>query len=265
MDWIPLLYFLIAWYTGGQLFRRLCYVELFQPLSTELQPHYGLIPDGRVWSFSYWHMLLVLLCNPVVVLHYADISAALCAFFYAVALIVYQFVCYCMFLYLLLHFSYRMWHIAKRYNRGSIVRHSFYFLRCYIRDLHEGHSAMPHLLHTSLLFCFLWGATRCVLSETLMIAPITIFVVRWTVRDMHCGLLCRPISLLVALLCGLLACIPATVLCIILAIETLYPTMGDEEAVVSDHPGYVAAMHPGYMGTGRLDRPWTMPPDGLCL
>ena len=92
MDWIPLLYFLIAWYTGGQLFRRLCYVELFQPLSTELQPHYGLIPDGRVWSFSYWHMLLVLLCNPVVVLHYADISAALCAFFYAVALIVYQFV-----------------------------------------------------------------------------------------------------------------------------------------------------------------------------
>ena len=165
MDWIPLLYVLIAWYTGGQLFRRLCYVELFQPLSTELQPHYGLIPDGRVWSFSYWHMLLVLLCNPVVVLHYADISAALCAFFYAVALIVYQFVCYCMFLYLLLHFSYRMWHIAKRYNRGSIVRHSFYFLRCYIRDLHEGHSAMPHLLHTSLLFCFLWGATRCVLSE----------------------------------------------------------------------------------------------------
>ncbi len=124
MDWIPLLYFLIAWYTGGQLFRRLCYVELFQPLSTELQPHYGLIPDGRVWSFSYLHMLLVLLCNPVVVLHYADISAALCAFFYAVALIVYQFVCYCMFLYLLLHFSYRLWHIAKRYNRGSIVRHS---------------------------------------------------------------------------------------------------------------------------------------------
>ena len=124
---------------------------------------------------------------------------------------------------------------------------------------------MPHLLHTSLLFCFLWGATRCVLSETLMIAPITIFVVRCTVRDMHCGLLCRPISLLVALLCGLLACIPATVLCIILAIEALYPTMGDEEAVVSDHPGYVAAMHPGYMGTGRLDRPWTMPPDGLCL
>ena len=168
MDWIPLLYFLIAWYTGGPLFRRLCYVELLQPLSTELQPHYGLIPDGRVWSFSYWHMLLVLLCNPVVVLHYADISAALCAFFYAVAVIVYQFACYCMFLYLLLHFSCRLWHIVKRYNRGSIVRHSFYFLRCYIRDLHEGHSAMPHLLHTSLLFCFLWGATRCVLSETLL-------------------------------------------------------------------------------------------------
>jgi len=42
--------------------------------------------------------------------------------------------------------------------------------------------------------------------------------------------------------------------------------MGDDGdcAAVAD-AGHVEPMHPGYVGTGLLDRPCTMAPDGLCL
>ena len=134
-QFFALVFWLVAYGFGGPHWRSL----LIHFLSDGLRPirschFYWSLPGCRC-DFSYWHGIALLLFNPVVLVNYGQIGALLFAFIYAVALIVYQFVCYCMFLYLLLHFSYRMWHIAKRYNRGSIVRHSFYFLRCYIRDL----------------------------------------------------------------------------------------------------------------------------------
>ena len=51
--------------------------------------------------------------------------------------------------------------------------------------------------------------------------------------------------------------------------ELVYPTMGDDDgadAMLSDHPDHVKAMHPGYVRTEQLlDAPCRMAPDGLCL
>ena len=72
--------------------------------------------------------------------------------------------------------------------------------------------------------------------------------------------------MLVVALVGLISNVPLTILWMALALETLYPTLGDEDCVTtSNHPGYTEHQHPGYMGPGLLDTPLAMAPDGLCL
>ena len=154
MNIIPLVYVFVAYAVGGSLYRSLLYVELVQPLSIELRPRYRSVLYGRACECSYWHLLFVLLCNPVVMLHYALISTFVVAFFASMVLLLYQLVCYGIVLHLLLHFSYRFWNTAKLYNRGSIFCRSFYLMRCYARDLLEGCSTIPHMLQTSLLVFF---------------------------------------------------------------------------------------------------------------
>ena len=217
-------------------------------------------------NFRYWHTLVLLLFNPAVLVNYAIGFDFLYCFGYSCCLLLYAFICYFVGLLVVAECAAVAYDNLRQYNRGSLFRHSFYVLRCRIRDVREGHSNIPHMLQSSLFVCFLWSATRCALSDCLMVVPICIFAIRRYVRCLHCGVLCRLISVLVVLICGLLACVPATVLCITLAIEAIHPTMGDDECVVVADADPVAALHPGYVGTERLlDSPARMAPDGLCL
>ena len=60
--------------------------------------------------------------------------------------------------------------------------------------------------------------------------------------------------------------VPTPIFGIALAIEAVYPTLGDDECVFVADAAPVAAMHPGYVGTEHLlDSPALMAPDGLCL
>ena len=69
----------------------------------------------------------------------------------------------------------------------------------------------------------------------------------------------------IVVLIGLLSDIPTSVFCIALVVETVYPTLGDDDCIVIADDGPVQAMHPGYAGDVLLDAPAQMPPDGLCL
>lgn len=80
MDWTCLFYFAIAWYTGGDLFRRLCYVELLSPLSIDMQSNYGLLPCRAGGDLSYWLLLPMHIVQPVVLLNYGHILTLVCCF-----------------------------------------------------------------------------------------------------------------------------------------------------------------------------------------
>ena len=74
----------------------------------------------------------------------------------------------------------------------------------------------------------------------------------------------------VVVLMGLLSEISTSIFCVALAIETVYPTLGDDDDFVIDAASIAAVpvvpMHPGYVGTEHLlDGPAEMAPDGLCL
>ena len=48
--------------------------------------------------------------------------------------------------------------------------------------------------------------------------------------------------------------------------ETIYPTLGDDDCVIVAETGSVEPMHPGYVGDKHvLAAPMLMSPDGLCL
>ena len=146
MNLLSLLYFLVAQLHAGELFRRLIYVDLLQPLSIDPRLCHRLFPYRRASDFYFWQLLLVLLCNPVVVFHYARICASIVALLYSIAILFYLFVCYCIGMYLVVLFSAKAGHTIMLYNRGSIVRHSFYFVRCYMRGVWEGHRVLPHMM-----------------------------------------------------------------------------------------------------------------------
>ena len=157
----------------------------------------------------------------------------------------------------------------KQYNRGSIFRLSLYKFRCCIRDIVEGQTTMPHLLHYYLVACFLWASHSSFLSQSLQWDAMALFAARLFLRGRHYGGLCRLMSIWVAVLAGLLSGIPTIPLLAAAFIEAVYPTLGDDDgadAMLTNHPGHVKAMHPGYVGTENLlDAPVRMAPDGLCL
>ena len=69
----------------------------------------------------------------------------------------------------------------------------------------------------------------------------------------------------IVVLIGLLSDLPTFIFCIALVVETVYPTLGDDDCIVIADDGPVQAMHPGDAGVELLDAPAQMPPDGLCL
>ena len=65
---------------------------------------------------------------------------------------------------------------------------------------------------------------------------------------------------------GLLSDIPTNILVSVLAIEAVYPTLGDDDdCTMIAHPASVEPMRPDYAGDPVLDAPVQMPPDDLCL
>ena len=65
---------------------------------------------------------------------------------------------------------------------------------------------------------------------------------------------------------GLLSDTPTNILVSVLAIEAVYPTLGDDDCHIVADPAPVEAMRSSYAGnTTVLDAPMSMPPDGLCL
>ena len=125
---------------------------------------------------------------------------------------------------------------------------------------------MPHALHFYLVVCFLWASCSSILSQSLQWGSIAIFAVRQYLSGRHYGVYCRSISTWVVLLIGLLSEIPTPIFGIALAIEAVYPTLGDDECVFVADAGPIAAMHRGYVGTEHLlDSLALMAPDGLCL
>ena len=261
---LSLIYLLIAWHFGGHLFQRLSYVELAQPRYIESIRVYPSVPVTG-GDISYWKLLFLLLCNPVVVLHYGRISVLMCTFFYCCCLLCYLFVCYIVSLLLAIECACVAYENLKRYNRGSLFRQSIHRCRCYARDLWEGQATVPHFLHSYLLLCFLWASHSSILSQTLQWDYIAIFAVRKYLSGQHYGVFCRPISMWIVVLIGLLSDLPTSIFCIALVAETVYPTLGDDDCIAIADDGPVQAMHPGYAGDVLLDAPAQMPPDGLCL
>ena len=69
----------------------------------------------------------------------------------------------------------------------------------------------------------------------------------------------------IVVLIGLLSDLPTSIFCIALVVETVYPTLGDDDCIVIADDGPVQAMHPGHHPRRLLEQPIRMAPDGLCL
>ena len=257
MNLFSLLY---IFFDGGRLYRQLYYAQLIvsaEPITVDRRmiSHYG--PD-----FTIWHKGLLFLINPMVSLYYGYIFNAVVSFIYCIFLVLYLAVCYFVALCLLCEASHWVWYTAALYNRGSIFRHTYYFARCYVRDVLEGHRSMPHALQPYLVACVLWSYYCCVLSGSLQFVSIVVFSARIALRGRQYGELCRPASMATVLVCGFLCWMPMSMLCIVLVAEAVYPTMGDDDTcVVFDVPS-VSPMHPGYVGSKLLlDGPAKIAPD----
>ena len=154
-------------------------------------------------DYTVWHLLILFISNPAVSLHYGRMFEAVVTFLYSSGLILYIGVCYFVALCLLCEISEWVWCTAALYNRGSIFRHTYYFARCYVRDLREGHRSIPHFLQAYLLACVLWSSYLCIIAESLQWATISLFVVRLILRGRHYGDYCLPASMWTVVLCGL--------------------------------------------------------------
>ena len=138
----------IAWCTCGDLFRRQYYVEFVCPLS-RVSFESALYSFGSHGKFRYWHMLLLFLSNPAVIVNYDRTIAVAVAFIYGCFLLFYLFVCYIIAMLVSMEFASIPYENLRRYNRGSILRQSIYRCRCYARDLLGSQTTMPHVLHWS--------------------------------------------------------------------------------------------------------------------
>ena len=175
---------------------------MYHCLSDELRSIRSTGCFGCRCDFAYWEVLVLLLFNPVVVVHYAGILTMVCSFCYAAALILYQLVCYFMFLHLILELAALAYDNLKQYNRGSLFRHSLYRARCYLRDLWEGHCAIPHVLHSYLMVCLRWASYVAIQQNSLQWDSMAIFAARKYLSGRHYGVFCRPMSMWVVVLTG---------------------------------------------------------------
>ena len=184
MSPLCLLYHLISWHLGGCLYRGLYYVELVQPRFIASRSVYGSPDTG--WH-SYYSLLLCLV-NPSIVLYYAVIGSYVASLIYSSLLIFYVLVCYCIVLYLVLFFSRYAWKTTKLSTRWSICRQLYYYARCYGRDIVEGQFPMPHMLPLYLLSCLFFSAWQSVLSQSLQLATIIVFLTSYFLSGRHISL-----------------------------------------------------------------------------
>ena len=258
----PITYFIVAAYGGCHLYRQLYYAEMlaFRPTADYVRRQCPISGD-----YATWQLFVLFAVNPIVAIHDAKIFNWLDTFLYCCALLLYMFVFYVIAPGLLCELSDWVWQTSKLYNRGSIFRHSYYFLRIYVRDVFEGSRPMPHMLHSYLLLCFLWSSFAAVLSGSCQLWSIFIRVARLFLRGRHYGVLCRAVSMWTVVIGVAMSGIPTPILYLALCMEAIYPTLVDDECyIVSDTT--TEPMHPGYIGTmKRLDAPMSMSPDGLCL
>ena len=235
---------------------------LFWPLNMELftllyyRPTYHVTYTLSVYAhgFSYWHICLLFLVNPVIVLHYPIFLGSIRAFTLSCGLLVYIFLCYLIALIVAFYVAGIAYGNLRRYNRGSLFRQSFHVLRCYCRDLWHGHESPPCLLRHYISFCFIWTAIYGVMSKSFLCHCIGILVYRLYLEDLHYGRYCRAASLFNVFLFGFAVSLPLTILCPMAVYEAWHPTLGDD------------GVHPGYAGLDkRLAHPLSIAPDDLCL
>ena len=149
MDWTYLIYVAMAWQFVDYLLGRQSYVEFVWPLSrVSFEP--ALYSDfGWHGNFRSWHMILLFLSNPAVIVNYDPTIALAVSFIYCGFLLFYLFVCYVIALLVSIEFAVVAYDNLKHDSRGSIFRQSIYRCRCFARDLCEGHTTMLHLMHWS--------------------------------------------------------------------------------------------------------------------
>ena len=135
---------------------------LFWPLNMELftllyyRPTYHVTYTLSVYAhgFSYWHICLLFLVNPVMVVLYPIFLCSIRAFTLSCGLLVYAFAFYVVIVLFAIEATGVAYSNLCRYNRGSLFRQALHVTRCYVRDLFEGHTRPPHALRCYVLGCF---------------------------------------------------------------------------------------------------------------
>ena len=135
----------------------------------------------------WWTSFLLLLFQPIVVYNYANVFQFAGGFAYSGCLLAYLFVCYFICLKILLQLSLGCWHMARRSSRRPMLQYTAYCFRCYLRDLLQGHSQLPHALHYYIATCCLWTFYCNVLLDCVQLKSILIFSVGQYMRGRHDG------------------------------------------------------------------------------
>ena len=87
------LYWIVAYATGGPHWRCLFYHALYDDVG-HIQCDIRGYWSSDNFMFRCWHYLLILLCNPVILCHYAIGFDFLSCFGYSCCLLLYVFMCY---------------------------------------------------------------------------------------------------------------------------------------------------------------------------
>ena len=107
---------------------------------------------------------LLLTVQPIVVLNYQPLFFCIRCYLLSAGFLLYLLVCYVISMHIVLQFSYRAWYTSKRI-RQPIDQHIIYRFKCFLRDLKEGETSMPHMLHYYISVCFFFSAYGSVLSS----------------------------------------------------------------------------------------------------
>ena len=78
-----------------------------------------------------------------------------------------------------------MWSLASRSTRFSVARYTIYLVGRTMRDISQGHQAVPHLLHPYIAASCLWSF-YCA-ADGLQWNAIIIFCVGQYLRGRHYG------------------------------------------------------------------------------
>ena len=119
-----------------------------------------------------------------------------------------------------LQFSYRAWYTAKLIRRPIDV-YIIYRFRCFMRDLREGETSMPRMLHYYISVCCLWSAYGSVLSSRFQLYTSTIFFIGQIFQGRHYGRYCRLVSTSIVLVVWLLSGCPLVLFCSALLVEAV--------------------------------------------